>query len=286
MSKPQSTTKASAKGPVGLTVEGHVPAAHQNPASGPADQMAEGQRLATNPSQSVVVGRTTRGRDPLTRERIARAALTLIDDEGLEGFSVRGLGQRLGIEAMSLYHHFPNKDAILDAVMEILVDEVPIELEVPSNSGEADATGFREEAAGEWRDTVRKLAYDLRDTALRHPRAYSLLITRPYTTDRTLRFCDDLIRIIRGSGCDDLTAARAFRVFGYFIDGAAMYITQGPARKVGDPVPPPVPIDPTRFPNLSAVGPYLSRANAGAHFDFAVERILETIEGIVAESKR
>jgi AcrR family transcriptional regulator len=209
----------------------------------------------------------------------------MIDAEGLEGFSVRGLAQRLAIEPMSLYHHFPNKDAILDAVMEILVDEFVIE---PHSEpiAEHDATGFRDEVTRDWRDTVRKLAYALRNTALRHPRAYSLLITRPYVTRRLLRFCDEAIGVIRGSKCDDLTAARAFRVFGYFIDGAAMYITQGPARKVGDPVPPPVSVDPQLFPNLAAVGPHLARANAGAHFDFALEQMLDTVERIVSNSKR
>lgn len=63
------------------------------------------------------------GREPLTRERIARAALGILDSEGMDALTMRRLGDELGVEAMSLYHHFSGKDAILDAVCELLVAE-------------------------------------------------------------------------------------------------------------------------------------------------------------------
>ena len=49
------------------------------------------------------------GREPLTREKIIEKALELLDAEGVEGFSMRRLGEALGVEAMALYHHFPSK---------------------------------------------------------------------------------------------------------------------------------------------------------------------------------
>jgi AcrR family transcriptional regulator len=55
-------------------------------------------------------------REPLSRERIITAALELIGDDGLEGLTMRALGRRLGVEAMALYHYFPNKTALMEAM--------------------------------------------------------------------------------------------------------------------------------------------------------------------------
>ena len=68
-------------------------------------------------------------RIPLSRERVLRAAIALADQGGLESLSMRKLGQELGVEAMSLYHHVANKDDLLDGI----VDAVTSEIEVPSS---------------------------------------------------------------------------------------------------------------------------------------------------------
>src|SRR3990170_6747539 len=59
-----------------------------------------------------------RRRDPLTRERIVRAALQLMDQEGLEAVTMRRIGRELGVEAMSLYNHVKDKEDILDGICE------------------------------------------------------------------------------------------------------------------------------------------------------------------------
>ncbi len=55
-------------------------------------------------------------REPLSRERIITAAVELLDERGLGGFTMRGLGERLGVEAMAIYHYFPHKQALLEAL--------------------------------------------------------------------------------------------------------------------------------------------------------------------------
>ena len=65
-------------------------------------------------------------RKPLSRKRIVKAALRMIDKDGLDGLSMRRLGQALGVEAMALYHHFANKGALLDAVLEELIAEAKL----------------------------------------------------------------------------------------------------------------------------------------------------------------
>lgn len=56
--------------------------------------------------------------DPLTRDGILDEAVRLLQDEGLDGVSLRRLATRLGVSAPSLYWHFPDKNALLAAVCE------------------------------------------------------------------------------------------------------------------------------------------------------------------------
>ena len=60
-------------------------------------------------------------RVPLDRDRIVAAAIEFIETDGLAGLTMRRLGERLGVEAMSLYRYVPGKEDLLDAVVESLV---------------------------------------------------------------------------------------------------------------------------------------------------------------------
>ncbi|HLL24007.1 MAG TPA: TetR family transcriptional regulator, partial [Kofleriaceae bacterium] len=65
-------------------------------------------------------------RKPLTREAILDAAIALLDRDGMAGLSMRRIGAAVGVEAMSLYNHVPNKDALLDGIHErILLSLAP-----------------------------------------------------------------------------------------------------------------------------------------------------------------
>jgi AcrR family transcriptional regulator len=72
-------------------------------------------------------------REPLTRERVFRAAIDLADASGIDALSMRRLAQELGVEAMSLYHHVRNKDDLLDGMVEVVTDE--FELPTPGGIG-------------------------------------------------------------------------------------------------------------------------------------------------------
>src|SRR5260370_11805381 len=61
-------------------------------------------------------GRTYRGRlprDTLTREKIIKAAIDLLDSDGLEGLNIRALGSRLGSAATAIYWHVDSKDNLI-----------------------------------------------------------------------------------------------------------------------------------------------------------------------------
>jgi AcrR family transcriptional regulator len=58
-------------------------------------------------------------RQQLSREAIIAAALELVEERGLKRLTMRALGERLGVEAMSLYHYFSSKDELLEAIGQI-----------------------------------------------------------------------------------------------------------------------------------------------------------------------
>jgi AcrR family transcriptional regulator len=91
---------------------------------------------------------------------VLEAAVALVDAEGLDALTMRRLAQDLGVEAMSLYHHVRNKEALLAGVVEVLFEELheavgPV---VP------DAI-----AARGWRTVLRERLLRAREVMLRHP---------------------------------------------------------------------------------------------------------------------
>ena len=102
-------------------------------------------------------GPTTR--TPLSRERIIAAALRLIDERGLARLSMRRLGAELGVEAMSLYKHVAGKEAVLDGVRALLLEELE---ETPPRGAS-------------WADDLRGFARRYRAIGHAHPEAFGLL---------------------------------------------------------------------------------------------------------------
>jgi AcrR family transcriptional regulator len=134
-------------------------------------------------------------RTPLDRQRVLSAALALVDAEGLEALSMRRLGAELGVEAMSLYKHVANKDALLDGLVEQLWTEV------------GDATAEQTD----WADQLRSYARGVRAMMHRHPQAASLLFSRCVLATRLLDNFATLVDTLRGAGFDQATAARTVR---------------------------------------------------------------------------
>src|SRR3954469_8422252 len=83
--------------------------------------MDEGERMAQS-RQDRDGGR----RRSLDRDRILAAAIELADTHGIESLTMRRLGQELGVEAMSLYNHVANKDALLAGMINAVFAEVTL----------------------------------------------------------------------------------------------------------------------------------------------------------------
>ena len=126
------------------------------------------------------------GREPLTREKIIDKALELLDAEGLEGLSMRRLGDALGVEAMALYHHFPNKDAILDGLYERIVQE----------TGPALAIKGPED----WKTVMSSGPAAAARAIEAHPKAGFLFLGRRYSTEVGLQMLEAPLQILYGAG--------------------------------------------------------------------------------------
>src|SRR5262249_55840278 len=100
-----------------------------------------------------------RTRKPLTRERVLERAIALAAKAGIEGLSMRKLGQALGVEAMSLYNHLANKAELIAA----MVDRVIERFELPDDEPR-------------WDKAIRRCAIAAHDLLIQHPWACTLAL--------------------------------------------------------------------------------------------------------------
>lgn len=167
-----------------------------------------------------------RGRG-LSAERIAQTTLDLIDDQGVGAASMRAIAARLGVEAMSLYKHIRTRDEILDAVVDLIVDEL-------NRDGEVLRT-----ADNGWRDYLFRLAHGVRRYALAHPHAFPLVATRPVEAPwvnpplRSLEWIESLLGTLADEGFDDEQALFAYRSFNSFLLG--YLLMESGAKTLRDP---------------------------------------------------
>lgn len=91
--------------------------------------------------------------------------MRLADAEGLEAVTMRRLAGSLGVEAMSLYHHVPGKESLLDGLVEALMGEIRDEVGEPVTSDD-------------WRSDVRERCLSARRVMLRHPWGPALVGSR------------------------------------------------------------------------------------------------------------
>lgn len=126
----------------------------------------------------------------LTRDQVLRAAVDLADRDGVEALSMRRLARELDVEAMTLYHHVRNKQALEDAIVEHVLAE---SLSPPPEPGP-------------WRQVVADHAEQLHRGLAKHPGAVPLFASRPAITPRTLAILEHLLRILRDAGFAPRTA--------------------------------------------------------------------------------
>ncbi|WP_127596316.1 TetR/AcrR family transcriptional regulator [Nitratireductor alexandrii] len=146
--------------------------------------------------------KTDRKKGRLTRERVVREAVALADAHGIAALSMRKLADRLGVEAMSLYHHVANKDAIMDAMVDFAFGEISLP-----------------RADENWKAAMRTRAIAARTMLRSHPWALGLLDSRRNPGPATLRHHDAVIGCLRANGFSVARTAHAYSVLDSYIYG-------------------------------------------------------------------
>lgn len=143
-------------------------------------------------------------RAPLSRDRLLAAAVEIADAEGVGAVTMRRVSAAVGVEAMSLYHHLPGKEALLDGLVDTVGAEVAEQIRVV------------EEAEGslEWAATLRRRFLTARTVMLRHPWAPGLIGSRTSIPPSAYAIYENLLATMIGAGFSYHLAHRALHSFG------------------------------------------------------------------------
>lgn len=215
-------------------------------------------------------------REPLTPERIADAAIALIDEQGVDGLTVRGLAAALGVGTMTLYWYVENKDEVLDLVGDRLLAGVV----VPA-------------PAADWRDVARALAINVRASLLRHARAVPVIVSRGSFGPNGLGLLEASLRMLREAGFGPEDAADAYFTLSNYVTGTCVFETSGVnaagdlafdrdayVARAGQYV---AMLPPDRFPNVIASAARMFGADRDARFAFGLECLLDGLAARLAE---
>ncbi|MGR0221807.1 TetR/AcrR family transcriptional regulator [Agromyces sp. ZXT2-6] len=148
-------------------------------------------------------------RPPLTPERIIDAAVAVADHGGVAAVSMRKVADRLGVEAMALYYHLPNKVAIVDGI----VDAVFAEIDLPG-------------ADGDRRAELERHYWSMRRALSRHSWVLGLIESGDHVGPRRIRRHDAVLGILLGAGLSPGDAVLAVSVLDSYVSGFVLHEKQ------------------------------------------------------------
>ena len=214
------------------------------------------QAPASPQEERAARGRRGRGAAPLTQARIVAAALSLAARDGLGGLTTRKLGKALGVEAMSIYHHFPSKRHLHDALVDHAIGSIAFPPPGPPLR------------------RLRALCIAYRAMAHRHAALYPLIGLHRLNTPAGVRFLERALSIVHEAVPDAGRAARQFRAIGYYLMGAAFDETAGYARGPSAAEPVDEAFVALHCPRLAAASPYFARDEWDATFEAGLDALL------------
>jgi TetR/AcrR family transcriptional regulator, tetracycline repressor protein len=145
-------------------------------------------------------------RRALTEDEILDAALDLLDEGGTAAASVRGIAARVGVAPNAVYTYFPDKAAVVEAIVERLL-------------GEVDHDVFADRSQ-RWRLRVEAVALELRARLSAHPGAVPLMLGGPMNGPRALALNERLLELLTDAGLDPIDAARAAHLLLVYVFGS------------------------------------------------------------------
>ncbi len=203
-------------------------------------------------------------RTPLTRDRVLLAAIALADEGGLESVTMRRLGQELGVEAMSLYHHVANKDEVLDGIVDLVVGDI----HVPP-------------AGTHWREAMRTRALSAHQVLLSHPWAALLVMSRFTIGPGMTRYLDATLGRLREGGFSVTGALDAWHaldshIYGFTLQQIGLPFEVEQSQQVSADVLTHLPAD--EFPHVAEVVSEIMRTGRVEDFTFGLDLVLDGLE--------
>ena len=202
-----------------------------------------------------------RGRRGLDKNAILDAAFDMLSRDGEAGFSVRKLGVGIGVDPMTVLHHFGSKDELLRRIADRAL--ATIELPQPSE---------------DWRGDLRNVAAAYRDLAHRHPRLFHLHFRFHATGPADHASSEVVYRALRSAGLIDAEAAGLGLAFYAFILGYALAEAEGLLLPISDDDEEELrALDPLVYPATLALIPAFKALDRDAAFDASVDAFIDGV---------
>lgn len=204
------------------------------------------------------------------RQDVIEAALALLDEVGLEGLTMRRLAQALSIQAPSLYWHFPNKQALLDAMADAMLNGVAL---------------LPDDDAMPWDRWLRLTAIEFRRTLKARRDGARVFAGTFLVTENVLRFGERAIGRLRAAGADERTAVRALFTLQYFVLGFTIEEQAATPSAAGidlSLLPGHVTAEQAaRYPNGAAVVAILATDDDEERFRFGLDRLVDGLKAVI-----
>jgi AcrR family transcriptional regulator len=217
----------------------------------------------------------------ISRTAIARTAVSYIDRHGLQGLTMRGLGQELGVEAMALYRYVTGREDLLEAVVAELLGGL--------------SAGIDPQLTGSWQGYLQTMAHAVRRIALDHPAAFPLVATRhpaaPWLRPplRSLELVEDFLTALSSHGMADEQVVEVYRAFSSFLLGNLLLEA---AQRGAETAPAEEPLDEESAqisntdgqldlsgnPAIARFRPLLSEDHSAEEFEVGLETLLNRLD--------
>ncbi len=207
-------------------------------------------------------------RSTLTRERVLEAAMDLADEIGIEAFTIRKLAAALDVGPMTIYHHVPSKEEIVDGMVEMVFAEI----DLPP----ADL---------DWKEAMRTRCVSARQVLNRHRWAAPLMESRLSPGPANLGHHEAVLGCLRNGGLSVQLTAHAYAILDSFIYGFAFEEATLPGNggeglaEVADEIAASMPLD--EYPYLvELMAEHVMRPgyDFGDSFEFGLDLLIEGID--------